>query len=711
MGLSIETLALAKKFTTESIKGITGALAGKNCTIKSVTKVDGVSTVTFEWVANDGTTKTSTMTVADGENGESAYEIAKRLGYEGTEEEWLASLVGEKGDKGVGIESITKQGTSGLVDTYLILFADGSETTFDVVNGANVTKTSQLTNDSEFITNATIGLINYYLKDEVYSKSKIDELLRNVGAGLSVKIVPSLPTEEISGTTIYLVNASGSNYNQYMYIDGDWASLGSTSVDLSSYYNKAQIDTMLLGYVNASTLLTQLMAYTKTADLSKVALSGDYNDLDNLPTIPDVSGIKPYSETLQDSNNTAPTSKVVYDAVQIINEALDGKANTEDVPQIDDSATSTDKVWSAKKVNDSLVDNIGGKNNRKKIAIFGGSVAVNEYNALKDSIKKALNTEIVDNYAINGYGFSSLQGSIQTEVNSAISSGNDYDVFILWASSNDYTNSREIGSYKDYTVLDSYNETKLTTQCGGINYCIKKILEHNPKAEIYFITSYKCYDKESGYNTFYCGKENKLYSYVSAQKQCCAYYSIPILDLWSMMGINELNRSMYYVDDVHINTDGYDKIKNLIIDMIKNGAYNGAPQTEQTKDSFHPLVFASDDASVLELSPDSNKLVRFDPNTCYYTVKNGVCYVNVTWTQTDAVADHTWLLINLPKPTEMIQCIGCSRSLFDGKAIPIYGYIDVANNYVDEFGYKLKIFGGNNDSRGFRMSFSYVIDE
>lgn len=356
MGLSIETLALAKKFTSESIKGITGALAGKNCTIKSVTKVDGVSTVAFEWVANDGTIKTSTMTVADGENGESAYEIAKRLGYEGTEEEWLASLVGEKGDKGVGIESITKQGTSGLVDTYLILFADGTETTFDVVNGANVTKTSQLTNDSEFITNATIGLINYYLKDEVYSKSKIDELLRNVGAGLSVKIVPTLPTEEISGTTIYLVNASGSNYNQYMYIDGDWASLGSTSVDLSSYYNKLQIDTMLLGYVNASTLLTQLMAYTKTADLSKVALSGDYNDLDNLPTIPDVSGIKPYSESLQDSNNTAPTSKVVYDAVQTINEALDGKADTEDVPQIDDSATSTDKVWSAKKVNDSLVD-------------------------------------------------------------------------------------------------------------------------------------------------------------------------------------------------------------------------------------------------------------------------------------------------------------------------------------------------------------------
>lgn len=359
-GFSGSTYGAAAGYTDESLIG-GGAIKGKNATVSSITNVDGTHTVTFEWTLDNGTKKTQSFVVKDGVDGKSAYELAVELGYTGTLEEWLASLkgeTGEKGDKGVGIESITKQSTSGLVDTYLIVFADGTTTTYDVVNGANVTKTSQLENDNEFITNATIGLINYYLKDEVYNKSKIDELLRNVGAGLSVKIVLTLPTEEISGTTIYLINTSGSNYNQYMYIDGDWASLGSTSVDLSSYYNKSQIDTMLLGYVNASTLLTQLMAYTKTADLAKVARTNDYNDLDNLPEIPDVSGIKPYSEVLQDSNNTAPTSKVVYDAVQTINEALDSKADVEDIVEIDDTdTTSTDKVWSAKKINDSLVDN------------------------------------------------------------------------------------------------------------------------------------------------------------------------------------------------------------------------------------------------------------------------------------------------------------------------------------------------------------------
>lgn len=40
---------------------------------------------------------------ADGKDGKSAYEIAKENGYEGTKEEWLKSLKGERGPAGVGV--------------------------------------------------------------------------------------------------------------------------------------------------------------------------------------------------------------------------------------------------------------------------------------------------------------------------------------------------------------------------------------------------------------------------------------------------------------------------------------------------------------------------------------------------------------------------------------------------------------------------------
>ena len=50
---------------------------------------------------------------AQGDNGKSAYEIAKENGYTGTEEEWLASLIGPRGEAGQGTIISTK--------TYLTL--------------------------------------------------------------------------------------------------------------------------------------------------------------------------------------------------------------------------------------------------------------------------------------------------------------------------------------------------------------------------------------------------------------------------------------------------------------------------------------------------------------------------------------------------------------------------------------------------------------
>ena len=46
---------------------------------------------------------------------------------------------GDTGETGNGIASITKTGTSGLVDTYTIAYTDGNSTTFTVTNGRNGT--------------------------------------------------------------------------------------------------------------------------------------------------------------------------------------------------------------------------------------------------------------------------------------------------------------------------------------------------------------------------------------------------------------------------------------------------------------------------------------------------------------------------------------------------------------------------------------------
>ena len=107
------------------------------------------------------------------------------------------------------------------------------------------TKLSDFTNDENFITNTANNLSNYYLKTETYTQSEVNDLISQL-ASLSVEIVESLPTSDISTTTIYLINVSGTNnYNQWMYINNAWANIGSTSVDLTNYYTKTQVDTLL----------------------------------------------------------------------------------------------------------------------------------------------------------------------------------------------------------------------------------------------------------------------------------------------------------------------------------------------------------------------------------------------------------------------------------------------------------------------------------
>ena len=60
--------ALLKKYTDDSIAG-GGISAGKNCVINSITPITGGNRVEFQWTLDNGTVKTDTMDVMDGEDG------------------------------------------------------------------------------------------------------------------------------------------------------------------------------------------------------------------------------------------------------------------------------------------------------------------------------------------------------------------------------------------------------------------------------------------------------------------------------------------------------------------------------------------------------------------------------------------------------------------------------------------------------------------
>ena len=72
--MDIVTLALAKAFTKKTVDGL-GALKGANAVITSITKENGISTVTFEWTGTSGTKETDSIQVKDGEKGDTGLSV------------------------------------------------------------------------------------------------------------------------------------------------------------------------------------------------------------------------------------------------------------------------------------------------------------------------------------------------------------------------------------------------------------------------------------------------------------------------------------------------------------------------------------------------------------------------------------------------------------------------------------------------------------
>lgn len=116
--------------------------------------------------------------------------------------------------------------------------------------------TSDLYNDSGFITNLVDNLANYYLKSETYTQAEVNSLIGAIST-LHIEVVQTLPTEDISTNTIYLVpkQTAGQNdtYDEYIYVNNHWEHIGSTDIDLTNYYTKTETDTLLDGKVDKVT--------------------------------------------------------------------------------------------------------------------------------------------------------------------------------------------------------------------------------------------------------------------------------------------------------------------------------------------------------------------------------------------------------------------------------------------------------------------------
>lgn len=192
---------------------------------------------------------------------------------------------GQTGPAGAGTGNVLVD-AAGLVSGKKYLFVPDSDnsssgTFTEYVEPVIPTKTSDLTNNSGFITKAVNDLTNYYLKSETYTKEEVQSLISAVNS-VTLQKVESLP-EPGESNVIYLVPKSGSGndiYDEYIFIDGKPEHIGSTQVDLSNYVQEAPKDGKTYGRNNGA--------------WSEIVASNQYLDYDSL--FPDMNG------TLSDEN-------------------------------------------------------------------------------------------------------------------------------------------------------------------------------------------------------------------------------------------------------------------------------------------------------------------------------------------------------------------------------------------------------------------------
>ena len=107
---------------------------------------------------------------------------------------------------------------------------------------------------------------------DVYTRTEINNLLANFSS-LDIEVVTTLPTTNISTTTIYLkpltTSATQNVYEEYIYINNKWELIGTTQVDLSNYYkksetySKSEVDNKVNSKVEVSTFNEVLQGATQ----------------------------------------------------------------------------------------------------------------------------------------------------------------------------------------------------------------------------------------------------------------------------------------------------------------------------------------------------------------------------------------------------------------------------------------------------------------
>ena len=139
----------------------------------------------------------------------------------------------------------------------------------------------------------------------------------------------------------------------------------------------------------------------------------------------------------------------------------------------------------------------------------------------------------------------------------------DADVIVVFGGTNDFGHGD--------APFGELTDTTADTFCGALRVLYEKLLNLNPSAQIVVLTPLHRMSENVTVNER--GKECKpLKCYVDAIKTVAEYYSLPVLDLWSVSGLQphvDIIRETFMPDGLHPSDKGHAILARKILNFIK----------------------------------------------------------------------------------------------------------------------------------------------
>ena len=230
----------------------------------------------------------------------------------------IANKVDKVSGKGLSTEDFSTADKTALETTIPLEISQLQGSLATKADASSVpTKLSQLTNDDNYVQDSSYvhtdnnysgsdksavqttiplqisqlqgSLATKASQSTTYTKTEVDNLISAVSS-LDIKVVSSLPTTNISTSTIYLLAKSTAQtknvYDEYINLDGTtagWEKIGDTEIDLSNYIQKSSTAGLVKndGTIDTNTYITSHQDISGKADKVASAVNGNFAGLDS----------------------------------------------------------------------------------------------------------------------------------------------------------------------------------------------------------------------------------------------------------------------------------------------------------------------------------------------------------------------------------------------------------------------------------------------